>query len=150
MKVNKLHILFVLVLWLATSCQSPKTPSTPDQIIEITREVVTNVTLEETKPVECTQPEGIALIIEPTSSVSAKLTLTGLQPGELPIFLFIAKPTLTAGKERQFLSGTPVGDNGELIYEESGLDALPDSTTNTWTIKVIHVHGVTCAEFTLP
>ena len=116
---------------------------------EVTRQTVAGIVMEPT-PFECTQPAGVTIVVEPVSSISARFHLTGLQAGESPIFVLVPKPTATYSGYSEIPALYPADENGQLTHDTRSLEPFPDSTENSWTVKVIHAQGVTCLEFTLP
>lgn len=90
------------------------------------------------------------LSVEPLSSESAEVQLSGLQPDENLTLLFVAQPTATQASQIETSLTDMVEPDGSLTYQTGGLFALSDAEENIWTVKVIHARGVACQEFTLP
>lgn len=144
---------FFIFMVLAASCL-PQTSTTSTDTVQSTV-AVTRVVVESGEPTPtpavCTPlPDGMELSVEPLSSESAEVQLSGLQPDENLTLLFVAQPTATQASQIETSLTDMVEPDGSLTYQTGGLFALSDAEENIWTVKVIHARGVACQEFTLP
>lgn len=157
MKYLVLTMGLPLIVWLLVACQPPSVGGATRAVelvktkrseVSVTKEVVPAPPLP--TPAGCTPlPEGMALRAEPLSSTEVLVEIEGLQPGEEPLLIFHAE---SPGYEHQneVRPVQPVGSDGRFELKERGLEPLPGSLTNRWTIKVVHARGVACTEVTLP
>lgn len=151
--MEKTHPVWVLAFLFIVGCQPilpPPVATTPQPTGHITAYVVTMEDVSPT-PIVCTDlPEGAEMIVTPVSSTQIQIDLTGMQPGESLVFLFIARPTESHAGEIEIWPQEVVRQDGSFTITEGGLDPLPGNAINTWTIKVIHSRGVACQDVTLP
>ncbi len=146
-----LNVIFLMML--VSGCQTAVNTSTTVTLQPTPLVVkVTSASIGATATaVSCTSLlDGMILTVEPTSSESANVQLSGLSPGESLTLLFVARPTATQTSEIEIALLDSVGENGRFQYHATGLSPLSDAPENAWSVKVIHSQGVACQDFTLP
>ena len=150
--MDKTHPVWVFAFLFVVGCQWIPTPAatTPQPTGQITAYIVP-IEHPSPTPAICTDLPGDAkLIVTPVSSTQIQIDLTGMQPGESLVFLFVAQPTPGHTGEIESRPQEVVGQDGSFTITEGSLTPLPGNTLNTWTVKVIHSRGVACQDVTLP
>lgn len=140
----------ILILCLTVGCQSA---ITTQQTSSLTPEVGLTVIKEPQPspiPATCTSlPDEMTLQVEPLGQTEALVELTGLQPGESLLVIFMS----TTPGYQTTLEHRPievVGQDGRFTYRRNNLTQAPQSEINGWEVKVIHAGGVACTEVILP
>jgi hypothetical protein len=70
-----------------------------------------------------------------------------LEPGEHIVLVFVHEEN--DGRRMESRPANPVGPDGTYQSTEN-LGFWPANLSRRWTIQVIHAHGVTCGEITMP
>lgn len=149
--MKKAYLAGLLALALTAGClsQSPTLPPPFSPTITPTK-IGAELTLEawrDAPPAVCTQlPPGVGMTVNTLSTRSVQVIVRGLKPGEEVSFEFAAQ---ASGKSIR-VSPAPAQEDGTVSETQGSLYAPQGSTTNVWTIKVIHPRGVGCEEVTFP
>ncbi len=145
MNINRRSVILLIAL-LSTAC-----------IPQVTQTVVPVVTASTEAPkiptatLECQHAESVVLDVRRLSDSKVTLSISGLQPEEVPFITYSTFQNGAASKRGEiskFVKGA--NTKGEFTTEIGGLLPLPGQTTATWDIRIIHSHGVECATITLP
>jgi len=91
----------------------------------------------------------MTLQVEPFGQREAFVELTGLQPEESLLFIFMTTaPGYKTTLEHQPIDA--VGEDGRFTSQRDNLTQAPKSARNRGEVKVIHARGVACTEVILP
>jgi hypothetical protein len=100
---------------------------------------------------ECTEnPPGLELRIDSLGNRRARVSGEGFQPGEELVLVFGAQvdtPTGHRELRHEVRPAQTVGEDGAFTWEET-MQSLDSNAT--WTLAVIHAHGVACVAFIAP
>ena len=143
---NNPHGLDSTLLKVADSLQSmPTTVPAPAVTVQILPPITPTATPD------CLPVSDVAINIQRVSDTTAILHATGLQPGEIPsVFYSTSINGVDAKRGEAWGFANGADEHGEFSLQLTSLQPLEGQTKATWDIRLVHAHGVACAEITMP